>query len=116
MTRPSWWTRAPGGSSRSSSKRLQKDCGERGLRTGHATRRSRSRARSEVALDAQTAFPDVLRSGGPEEPAGLACSGRDRNGNSSAWVNLDVEHLGADLEALHRRPDRVGADAVLVEV
>src|SRR5918995_68131 len=107
MTRPSWWIHAPGGSSRSSSKYLHKDCGERSFRTGHAAQRSRLRARSEVALDAQTGFPDVLRSGGPEEPGWIACSGRDRNCNSSARINLDVEHLGANLEAFHRRPDRV---------
>jgi hypothetical protein len=66
--------------------------------------------RSKVALDAQTAFPRVLRSGRPEGAGRIACRRRERNGHTLTWIDPDVERLHADLELLHRRPDHVGTD------
>ena len=71
---------------------------------------------SEITLDAQTAFQDVLGADRLEEGPGDPGHVRDRHRDAAARVDLDVEELDAELQAGHRRPDRVGAEAVLVEV
>jgi hypothetical protein len=55
--------------------------------------------RLEVALDAQAAF----------EAVAVAVE-------RSAQVDIGVDHFHAEVEASHRLPDQVGAEAVLAEV
>ena len=51
-----------------------------------------------------------------KNPLRIAGDVRERNRDASAGVNSGVESLEAEAKAGDGRPDRVGADAILVEV